>query len=51
MKMEYANIDASQQKAWVSSNAVNFVQSQAPCSNKAYKNMMWSRMIDDLHLF
>jgi hypothetical protein len=37
MKMEYGNLDISQQKAWVSSNAVNFVQNQAPCSNMSQK--------------
>lgn len=37
LKMEYANIDVNQQKAWVSSNAVNFVQNQAPCSNMSQK--------------
>jgi hypothetical protein len=35
--MEYANVDMAQQKAWVSSNAVNFVQNQAPCSNMSQK--------------
>lgn len=37
MKMEYSNMNATQQKAYISNNAVNFVQNQAPCSNMAYK--------------
>jgi hypothetical protein len=37
MKMEYASLDTNEQKAWVSKNAVNFVQNQAPCSNMSRK--------------
>lgn len=41
MQMEYASLDVSKQQAWVSQNAVQFVQNQAPCSNmsKKMKNM------------
>eukprot|EP00919_Chromeraceae_sp_WS-2016_P016058 GHVR01038254.1.p1 GENE.GHVR01038254.1~~GHVR01038254.1.p1 ORF type:complete len:134 (+),score=10.20 GHVR01038254.1:1089-1490(+) len=38
MKKEYENLDVGQQKAYISSNAINFVQNQAPCSYN-YKNM------------
>jgi hypothetical protein len=37
MKMEYASLDTNQQQAWVSKNAVSFVQNQAPCSNMSKK--------------
>ena len=38
MKEEYASIDSNKKKQWVSKNAVNFVQNQAPCSNMAQKS-------------
>lgn len=41
MQNEYASLNVNQQQAWVSKNAVQFVQNQAPCSNmsKKSKNM------------
>lgn len=33
MKMEYASLNAMEQKSYVSRNAVEFVQNQAPCTN------------------
>ena len=33
MKMEYAQMDMPSQQAYIRSNAVNFIQNQAPCSN------------------
>ncbi len=55
MKMEYANLDASEQKAYVSSNAVRFVQNQAPCSNmsKKAKQFYWSskNFMENFHFF
>ena len=37
MKMEYANLNVNEQQAWVSKNAVQFVQNQAPCANMSKK--------------
>ena len=37
MKMEYASMNAMEQRSYVSKNAVNFVQNQAPCKNMAQK--------------
>lgn len=46
MRMEYAQMDVQSQKAYVSKNAVNFVQNSAPCQNMAqkpaYQKKMWS---------
>lgn len=37
MKMEYASMDVTAQKSYIRSQAVNFVQNQAPCSNMNQK--------------
>ena len=37
MRMEYEQMDFSAQKAYVSKNAVQFVQNSAPCNNMASK--------------
>lgn len=37
MKMEYEQLDVASKKAYVSKNAVSFVQSQAPCKNMSKK--------------
>lgn len=39
MKSEYAMMDRESQKCYIQSNAVNFVQNQAPCSNMSTKMM------------
>jgi hypothetical protein len=44
MKYEYAQMGAMEQKAYISSNAVNFVQNQAPCSNMMNKAMYSKKM-------
>lgn len=41
MRNEYANLGENEQQAWVSSNAVRFVQNQAPCSNMSKKAKWW----------
>jgi hypothetical protein len=33
MRNEYASMDAQSQQAYIRSNAVTFIQNQAPCSN------------------
>ena len=33
MRMQYAQMDMQSQKAYVQTQAVNFIQNQAPCSN------------------
>ena len=38
MRVQYAQMEVSQQKAWVQTQAVNFVQNQAPCSNMNKKS-------------
>jgi hypothetical protein len=41
MKAQYAQMDMSGQKAYVQSQAMNFIQNQAPCSNMNKKGGAW----------
>lgn len=44
MKYQYAQLDSESQKEFVSINAVDFVQNQAPCQNMSFKRAKWLNM-------
>ena len=37
MRMQYSNMDVQAQRSYVQSQAVNFIQNQAPCKNMTKK--------------